>query len=289
VVLHRFVLHNDRIREASEPVLAPGQVGLLSGWGVFSTLRVADGVPFAFERHWARITRDAAAMHVRLPGDPEALRQRLLELVEANHAFNSTLRLVIVRNGGGMWAGPSNGRASDVIALTADSKNWGEGVKLGYVEHARHAACEFSTAKILSWAMNLTWVETAQQRGLDEVILLNEHSEVAECTSANIFASTGGQVWTPPVGSGCLPGITREVLLGEIHVPGIRIAEKKLTPAELEGADEVFITSTTRNLLPVHEIEGKKIGRTDHTRRALAEAFGHFVDRYVAAHKTAAV
>ena len=288
-MLHRFVLHNDRIGDASDPVLAPGQVGLLSGWGVFSTLRVADGVLFAFERHWARISRDAAAMHVPLPHDPEEVRRRLLELVEANHAFNSTLRLVIVRNGGGMWAGPSNGRASDVIALTADSKDWGEGVRLGYVEHARHAACEFSTTKILSWAMNLTWVESAQRRGLDEVILLNEHGDVAECTSANIFASTGGQVWTPPVSSGCLPGITREVLLGEIHLPGIRIAEKNLTPAELESADEVFITSTTRSLLPVHEIEGKKIGRTDHTRHALAEAFGEFVDRYVAAHKGAAV
>jgi branched-chain amino acid aminotransferase len=289
VVLHRFVLHNDRIGEASEPVLAPGQVGLLSGWGVFSTLRVADGVLFAFERHWARISRDAATMHVPLPYDPEAIHRRLLELVEANRAFNSTLRLVIVRNGGGMWAGPSNGRASDVIALTADSKHWGEDVKLGYVKHGRHGACEFSTTKILSWAMNLTWVESAQQRGLDEVILLNERGEVAECTSANIFASTGGQVWTPPVSAGCLPGITREVLLGEIHVPGIRIAEKNLTPADLEDADEVFITSTTRNLLPVRAIEGRKIGRTDQIRRALADAFGEFVDRYVAAHKAAAV
>jgi len=286
-VLHRFVLHNDRIREASEPDLSPGQVGLLAGWGVFSTLRVADGVLFAFERHWARIVRDAAAMHVPIPSDAGNVRRRLLELVEANRAFHATLRLVIVRNGGGMWAGPATGRASDVIALTADSKDWGEGVKLGYVENARHAACEFSGTKILSWAMNLTWVESAQARGLDEVILLNEHGEVAECTSANIFASNGGQVWTPPVSSGCLPGITREVLLEEIHVPGIRIAEKSLTAAELERADEVFITSTTRNLLPVHEIEGRKIGRSDHTRRALSDAFGEFVDRYVATHKTA--
>jgi branched-chain amino acid aminotransferase len=288
-VLHRFVLHNDRIHEASERVLAPGQVGLLSGWGVFTTLRVADGVPFAFERHWARISRDAATMHVPLPGNPDTLRQRLLELVEANRAYNCTLRLVIVRNGGGMWAGPSNGRASDVIALTADSKDWGESVHLGIVPHGRHAACEFATTKILSWAMNLTWVEKAQERGLDEVILLNEHGEIAECTSANIFASTGGQVWTPPVSSGCLPGITREVLLGEIHMPGIQLAEKQLTLAELEAADEVFITSTTRNLLPVREIEGKKIGRTDRICRVLSEAFGNYVDRYVAAHKTAAV
>jgi branched-chain amino acid aminotransferase len=288
-VLHPFVLHNDRIREASDPCLSPGQAGLLSGWGVFSTLRVAGGVPFAFERHWARIARDAAALHVPIPQDAAAVRRGLLELVEANHAYDATLRLVIVRNGGGMWASPSPARASDVIALTADSKDWGEGVKLAYVKNARFAACEFSGAKILSWAMNLTWVETAQARGLDEVILLNEHGGVAECTSANIFASTGGQVWTPPVSSGCLPGITREVLLEEIRVPGIRIDEKNLTTAELESADEVFITSTTRNLLPVHQIEGKKIGRTDRTRRALADAFAQFVERYVAAHKTTPV
>jgi branched-chain amino acid aminotransferase len=226
---------------------------------------------------------------VSLPQDPEDVRRGLLALVEANRAYHATLRLVIVRNGGGMWAGPSPARASDVIALTADSKDWGEGVKLAYVKNARHAACEFSGAKILSWAMNLTWLETAQARGLDEVILLNEHGRVAECTSANIFASTGCQVWTPPVTSGCLPGITREVLLEEIRVPGIRIDEKVLTTAELESADEVFITSTTRNLLPVLQIEGKKIGRTDTTRRALSDAFTQFVDRYVAAHKTAAV
>ena len=289
MVLHRFILHNDRIHEASEPVLAPGQVGLLSGWGVFTTLKVADGVPFAFERHWARISRDAATMNVPLPGNPEGLRRRLLELVEANRALNSTLRLVIVRNGGGMWAGPSTGCDSDVIALTADSRDWGEGVKLGVVAHARHAACEFAHTKILSWAMNLTWVERAHEKGLDEVILLNEHGDVAECTSANIFAAAGGQVWTPPVTSGCLPGITREILLGEIHVPGVQVAEKKLTPADLQNADEVFITSTTRNLLPVHEIDGKPVGRTDRAFHALSQAFGEYVNRYVAERKAAAV
>ncbi|HUI56170.1 MAG TPA: aminotransferase class IV [Bryobacteraceae bacterium] len=285
-MLHRFVLHNDHIREVSDPALAPGQVGLLAGWGVFSTLRVKDGVLFAWERHWARITRDAAAMHVVIPGDPEKVRRRLLELVEANQALNATLRLVIVRNTGGMWAGPSSGRDSDVIALTADSKDWGESVRLACVPNARHAACQFAGTKILSWAMNLTWVEAAQQRGLDEALLLNEHGQVSECTSANIFAANGGQVWTPPLSSGCLPGITREVLLGEVHVPGIQIAERDLLPADLESADEVFITSTTRDLLPVHEIEGKKIGRTDRVRHALAAAFGEFVDRYVAEHKT---
>ena len=286
-VLHRFILHNDRIREASEPALSPGQVGLLSGWGVFTTLRLTQGVLFAFERHWARIQRDAAAFHVPIPQDPEKVRRKLLELAEANQARNATLRLAILRNTGSMWAGPPTGRDSDLIALTANSKEWGESVKLGWVKNARHAACPFAGTKILSWAMNLTWVESAQARGLDEVILLNERGEVAECTSANVFVAQGNQVWTPPLNSGCLPGITREVLLGEIHVPGIQIGEKTLMPADLESADEVFITSTTRNLLPVSQIEDKKVGRSAHTLLALGKAFSQFVERYVADHKEA--
>jgi len=287
-VLHRYILHNETVCSASDQVLSPGQVGLLSGWGVFSTLRVADGVLFAFERHWARIMRDAAAFHIPIPDDSEKVRRLLLDLVEANRAFNSTLRLVIVRNGGGMWADPSPQRASDVIALTADSKDWGEGVKLAYQANARHAASPFAGTKILSWSMNLTWLETAQQRGFDEVILLNERGEVAECTSANIFVANGTQVWTPPLSSGCLPGITRELLLGEIQVPEIRIGEKALLPEELESADEVFITSTTRDLLPVLQIEGKQLGRAEQARVALQKAFSGFLGRYVAEHAAVA-
>ena len=287
-MLHRFILHGDRIQEALAETLSAGQVGLLSGWGVFSTLRVADGVLFAFERHWARIQRDAALFHVELPVTPEVLRARLLELVEANQAYNSTLRVTIIRNGGSMWAGPSNGRASDVVALTADTKEWGHGVKLGVQTQARHAACEFAGTKILSWAMNLTWLENASRRGFDEVVLLNERGEVAECTSANIFIANGSQVWTPPLNSGCLPGITREVLLQEVRVPGIAVGEKPLLPADLLAADEVFITSTTRDLLPVVEIEGTKVGRTLATQTALATAFRARLRQYVAEHQPAA-
>src|SRR5439155_16467264 len=79
-VIHRSILHNEEIRECTDKVLAPGQVGLLAGWGVFSTLRVKDGVLFAFERHWARMSRDAALLRVALPEDSEAVRRNLLKL-----------------------------------------------------------------------------------------------------------------------------------------------------------------------------------------------------------------
>src|SRR2546423_15687028 len=104
----------------------------------------------------------------------------------------------------------------------------------------------FAETKILAWGMNLTMLEDARCRGFDEVILLNERDEVAECTSANIFAAKGGQVWTPPLTSGCLPGITRELLLSEVRVAGLPVSEHTLTPAALESADEGFISSTTR-------------------------------------------
>jgi branched-chain amino acid aminotransferase len=283
--MHRFILHNDEIHEASEKLLSPGQVGLMSGWGVFTTIKVIDGVLFAFERHWARMSRDAALMRVALPADAARVENNLLRLVEKNGADLSTLRLNVVRNHGGMFEGGGITRPSDVVAFTADIKHWGESVKLDYVRQARHAASMFSGTKILAWGMNLTMLEDAQSRGFDEVILLNEHDQVAECTSANIFLANGADVLTPPLSAGCLPGITRELLLSEARVPGLRVVEKVFTPAELESADEVFISSTTRDLLPVSMIGSRKIPNRGGAREALQAAFSRYVDSYVKSHK----
>jgi branched-chain amino acid aminotransferase len=205
----------------------------------------------------------------------------LLQLVEANQAYNATMRLVVVRNCGGMWQGSGMDRPSDLLALTAESKNWGGGVRLCYTAQARHAASPFAGTKNLSWAMNLAWLEEAQAKGFDEVILLNERGEVAECTSANLFIAEGSQVWTPPLASGCLPGVTREVLLSAILVPGFSIGEKTLLPADLMQADEVFITSTTRDLLPVLEIEGSPLRNQGRARQSLQTAFSEYVEHYI--------
>ncbi len=283
-MIHPFVLHNESVRAAAELSLSPGQTGLLAGWGVFTTLRVSDGVPFAYERHWARMKRDATAMHIAMPADAEAVRAKLIELIEANHAPNCTLRLVVVRNRGGMWSGEPGGPESDVIALTAESKEWGAGAKLAYQPNGRYAASPFAGTKILSWAMNLTWAESAQWRGFDEVILLNERGEVSECTSANIFIANGNEVWTPPLTSGCLPGITRELLLGEVRAPGFNVSAKTIMPADLEAAAEVFITSTTRDLLAVAQVEGKKAGGGGPACQALTKALSAYRNKYVAEH-----
>jgi branched-chain amino acid aminotransferase len=130
--------------------------------------------------------------------------------------------------------------------------------------------------------MNLAWVEEAHGKGFDEVILLNERGEVSECTSANVFIARGDKVWTPPLSSGCLPGVTRDILLREIHVPGYEIGEMTLLPAEVQQADDVFITSTTRALLPVLEINGSKVGGNGVAQQALQAAFEKYVEGYVA-------
>jgi branched-chain amino acid aminotransferase len=283
--MHRLLLHNDDIREAGDRFLSPGQVGLLNGWGVFSTLHVCEGVLFAWEHHWARMRQDAARMSVPFPPEAAWLEERLHRLVEANRAWNSTLRVVVVRNRGGTWEGPENPREFDVIAFTADLSAWNPAVKLGVVPNARHAAGEFAGTKCLAWAQNLIWYERAHQRGLDEVVLLNERGEVSECTSANVFVAEGGRAWTPPLASGCLPGVTRALLLDEIRVAGIAVSEKTLVPADLEAADEVFITSTTRGLLPVVSIEGLSLRRAGDVRRRLDEAFKTFVRSYVSARR----
>ena len=279
--MHRFLLHNDEIREAAETSLAAGQVGLLAGWGVFSTLRVYDGVMFTWDRHWERMKRDAALMRVPFPPEAQWLFDGLNRLIDANQAWNSTLRVVAIRNQGGLYTGPGQTRDFDVIALTVDVVEWPAAVKLGLVPHGRHAASEFAGTKYTSWSENLTRYERAHEQGLDEVILLNERSEVAECTSANIFCVHGRKVSTPPLNAGCLAGVTRSVLLEEIQVPGIEVRERILLTADLESADEVFITSTTRELLPVTHIEGLNIHRGHAVCDQLHAAFRTNVDSYV--------
>jgi branched-chain amino acid aminotransferase len=281
--MHAFILHNDQILPAASAVLSPGQVGLLSGWGVFSTLRVSDGVLFAWERHWARLLHDAERLRVPFPADSDRVRRSLLRLVEANEAYASTLRLVVVRNRGGVWEGPGLDRGYDLIGLTTTLKKWGEGTRLAVVPEARHSGSPFAGLKSLSWSMNLWWLEQAQSRGFDEALLLNDRGKVSECTSANVFIARGNRVSTPPLSSGCLPGVTRDVLLHEIRVPGITVEEEDLTTEDLLGADEVFITSTTRNLLPVLAMEGAEVRCQGDVHLRLASAFSGYVESYVAA------
>src|SRR5579872_5834890 len=156
--------------------------------------------------------------------------------------------------------------------------------RLGEARHRSQRALRrqrIRRVKYLSWAQNLTWYERAHERGLDEVILLNERGEVCECTSANIFALQGSTIFTPPLSSGCLPGVTRAVLLEEIHTD-IQVVEKTLFPKDLEKADELFISSTTRELMPVAMVEGLELRGGHEVIDRLQAVFTEHVKAYVA-------
>jgi branched-chain amino acid aminotransferase len=153
-------------------------------------------------------------------------------------------------------------------------------MRLGLREHGRHAASPLAGVKSTSWLPNVWAVAEAQNEGFDEVVLLNERGEIAECTAANIFAVKKGKVFTPPLNSGCLEGVTRGILFEIAPEAGVGVVEQVLRPEDLYSAEEVFISSTNRNLLGVGEIAGHKIATAPGpVTRHLDELFdAHIVD-----------
>lgn len=228
---------------------------------------------------------DAVRLRVPFPFSKAELRRRLHELLEANSSPDATLRVSVVRNKGGAFQGAGIEQDADLVAFSTDLKNWGAGVRLTYVPNTRHGLSPFAGAKINSWAQNLTWLEEVNQRGFDEAILLNELGQVSECTSANIFVLQDHYVLTPPLStSGCLPGVTRAILLEEIRIQDLVIREAEITPAGIESARQVFITSTTRDLLAVREVDGRSLAQDPATLARLQDAFVQYRSRYVREH-----
>jgi len=287
--VHPYVLYNGRITEANEAILRPGQLGLLAGWGVFTTLRIYQGVPFAYERHWERMKRDAELLHVPFELNREEVRRNLLALIDRNQSPEASMRVCVVRSEGGAWQGPGSGRAADLVAFSIDLHDWADRVSLDVRKQGRHAASPFAGTKSLSWAHNLTMIETAQRNGFDEVILLNERGQIAECTSANIFAVVDGVTYTPPLSAGPLPGVTRAVMLRELDLADTPVQERTLLLEDLYEAEEVFITSSTRELLPVERIRDRVLSQgpwpvMDKLRAGLRA----YVERYVGEQRSAA-
>ena len=282
-MLHRYVFHNERILPIEQVRLSPGQAGLLSGWGLFTTLRIFDGEAFAFERHWRRLEKDAA--RTRLPFHFEAARVRmhLRELLRANQAHEGTARIYILYNKVGFWQSDEPFPEVDLLIYTAGLPAYREPARLCVRPHGRHAASPLAGVKVTSWLNNVWNLAEAQHRGFDETVLLNERGEVAECTAANIFCARGGKVLTPPLNSGCLEGVTRAVLLEIGADAGAPILEQTLHPEDLYAAEEVFISSTNRSLLAVGEIEGHKIAAAPGPIvQALEKAFAAYVTEYIA-------
>jgi len=252
-----LIFHNDRMLPLPEVHLSPGQMGLLMGWGVFTTLRIYDGRPFAFDRHWARMSHDAQRLGMKLCHEAEAVRQAVVKLAEANDRPEGTARVSFVKNRGGLWAQAGDRPETDLLIFTREVVQWPAVHRLKLEPHAVYSVTRLAGAKMLSWVQNAALLEHAHAEGFDDVLLLNESGQIAECTSANIFLVSGDKVLTPPLSAGCLPGVTREVLHEVVPQAGFELREEKLTPQDLSSAAEVFISSTTREVAAVGSIDAQ--------------------------------
>jgi branched-chain amino acid aminotransferase len=288
-VIHHFVFHNDRVLPVESVRLSPGQAGLLNGWGLFTTIRIHDGIPFAFERHWSRLERDAERTRCPFPFAADTVRQQLAMLLQANTVQEGAARIYAIYNQVGFWRSAETFPRVDLLLCSADLPSYREPSRLGLREFGRYAASPLAGVKVLSWLDNVWNYYEAQQAGFDEVVLLNERGEVAECTAANIFCVRGGRVTTPPLNSGCLSGITRSVLLEIGASVGVEVNEAVLRPDDLYAADEVFISSTNRSMLGVSEINGRQIAAAPGpVTLKMENAFGEYVKRYIAGKSAAA-
>ncbi len=282
-MVHRYAFFNGEILPADEIRLSPFQTGLLTGWGLFSTLRIYCGVPFAIEDHLARLDADARKLHIELDHLLDEVSPALQALVERNHAPEAMARVYCIRNHGGLLDTPGR-RPTDLLIFTADLRNWGASARLRLQPHGRQAQSPLAGTKTLTWSHNLVLLEAANQAGFDDVLLLNEYGEVSECTAANIFLVRSGRLETPPLASsGALPGVSRKHLLTACDRAGRTVVERVLLPADLYSAEEIFICSTTREVQPVVRIDEREIPGPGPVTAAVAALFRQEIADYLAA------
>jgi branched-chain amino acid aminotransferase len=282
-VIHRYVFHNDQVQPVEKTRWSTGQGGLICGWGLFTTLRIARGEAFAYERHWRRLEKDSATTRLPLAYTGAKVRVHLQEVIRANKMQEGCARIYLVWNTVGGWRSDENMPEVDLVITTADLPHYPDMVRLSVLEHGRHASSPLAGVKTISWLDSVWASAEAHRAGFDEVVLLNERGEVSECTAANIFALKGDKVVTPPLSSGCLEGVTRGVLMEIAVDAGTSVVEQTLRLDDLYAAEEVFVTSTNRNVIGVKEIGGREVGggNTGPVTKKLDEVFDAYINDYI--------
>lgn len=289
-MIHRYIFHNETLLPVEKARLSLGQSGLICGWGLFTTLRIESGEAFAYERHWRRLEKHAAIIRLPMPYASAKMRMHLTDLVHANKITAGCARIYLLNNHVGAWTSAEKQPPVDILMCTADLPQYAPSARLALREQGRHAAAPLSGVKSISWLNNVWAVAEAVRDGFDEVVLLNERNEVAECTSANLFTVKNGKVLTPPLNSGCLEGVTRGILMEIAPEAGIPISEHALHVDDLYSANEVFIASTLRNVIGVGEIAGRKIANPRGPVTAkLNELLESYVSDYVNRRRSATV
>ncbi len=240
--------------------------GLLYGDGVFEGTRAYNGRVFKFDEHIDRLYDSAKAINLTIPLSKEEMKEAHLETLRRNKLTDAYIRTVVTRGPGDLGLDPRKcSRASVIIIadrITLYPQEFYEnGLRLITVPTRRNLAETVNPMiKSLNYLNNILAKIEANLAGVPEAIMLNQDGYVAECTGDNIFIIKGKTLVTPASVHGALKGITRDVALELAAGIGLEVREELLTRYHLYVADESFLTGTAAEVIPVVEIDGRKIG-----------------------------
>jgi branched-chain amino acid aminotransferase len=230
--------------------ISPLDHGLLVGDGVFETLRVYSGVPFAWTRHYERLCMSAAALGLSVPAS-SSLRSAADGVLSANSLADARLRITVT--GGpappGSSRAGSSGPTSLVVAFPFAPSSLSADVVV--VPWTRNENDALAGLKTISYAGNVRALAYAESRGAVEAIFANTAGNLCEATGSNVFVVRDGVLMTPPASSGCLLGVTRALVLELCD--GI---EADVPINELASCDEAFLSSTTREVQAIAHVDG---------------------------------
>jgi branched-chain amino acid aminotransferase len=240
--------------------------GLLYGDGVFEGIRFYNGRVFLFEEHLDRLYDSAKAILLTIPLERDALREAVLETCRQNNLRDGYVRLVVTRGKGDLGLNPNSCKDPTVFIIAATiqlypEKYYTEGLRVNTVPTQRVSPAAVSPAiKSLNYLNNILAKIEGNLYGAQESILLNAQGFIAECTADNLFVVKKDRVLTPLVSDGALGGITRRLMFDLAAEMGRKIEEVQLTRYDLFVADELFLTGTGAEVVPINEVDGRKIG-----------------------------
>lgn len=227
--------------------LDPEQVpdpGLTLGLGVFETLTLLSGRPFALERHLQRLVD--GARRLRLP-EPDTVEIRAaVEALSEQASDIAHARLRLTWTAGGAGRGTLLGTLANYRAPTT--------VAVELSRHRRNEASAIAGIKCTSFAENILALQEATSRGADEALLANSRGELSEGATSNVFVETGGELLTPPLDSGCLPGITRALCLEWGREAGLPIRETPMPFDVMNTTEHAAVTSALKGIVAVHRV-----------------------------------
>jgi branched-chain amino acid aminotransferase len=258
--------------------------GLLYGDGIFEGIRVYGGVPFLLDEHLDRLAASARAIVLELPAPREEMAALCREAAQRAGLDDGYLRLVVTRGAGALGVSPHTCERASLIVIAAPltlypPERYRDGVRLVTSSLRRSASDALpSQVKSLNYLTSVLASIEARRQGADEAILLNAQGLIAECTADNLFLVSGGRVLTPAVASGALAGITRALVSRLLNEQGIECVESPLTPADAWTADELFLTGTGAEIVPVCEIDGRPLPLARPVTERVRTAFAAYVE-----------